>query len=168
MSVDITTVPYHKLIKAPVNPAEVCGVLGTKINIWAKYKPVRYGQIDTVTIQWDATNQRWKSQQELPIGTIPWWEADGSCGLSITGCVNDNTTNNIKTMCQNWKTNGWRYFWNHLAPRGGSVTPNEPYRLTDFAGYVHFDSTMISLGRNGILVAISSICLTGITTQLHK
>lgn len=107
-------------ITAPVNMrADVRTVLGesvntlsglctsTKINPWAKYKPVKY-----------ASNAPDRSSS----GT--WWRAnDGLCGFTIPlyATASDATTNAVNDA------------WNYAPPTGGTY----PYRLYDFADYVH-------------------------------
>ena len=78
----------NSIISAPVQmPSDLAGILGISgtsladacrssvINKWAKYKPVRYPNVDTLA-GWDSNNNRWGS------GAI-WWKAtDGLCGFS--------------------------------------------------------------------------------------
>lgn len=78
-----------------------------KINMWAKYKPVRYNFTTGRPSNW------WKGQ-------------DGNCGISYPSFNNYAGVRNI------WddNLNGWVY----LKPTGGS---SSPYRLGDFIGYSH-------------------------------
>lgn len=82
-----------------------------KINMWAKYKPVRY----------NFTNNR----------PTEWWKAaNGSCGLQINYYSVANSTN-IQALIDRIK-NGETGF-SYLPPRGDAYS--EPFRLGDFAGY---------------------------------
>lgn len=120
-------------ITAPVSIYDVqqalgnsSGDLGTlcqasSINMWAKYKPVRLNVIDTVTGQWDATNNTWLS-------TATWWKGLANNFAGLTPCE-------VGTIAQivshyDGDMNGWSYD----KPGGGA---NQPFRLTDFAGYNH-------------------------------
>ena len=124
-------------ITAPVSIYDVrqcfglaSGDLGTlistaAINMWSKYKPVRLALRDTYT-QWDGTNQRW-------LDSATWWRgADGLCGLSpySSSDIQDVMGETAGDM------NGWQY----MRPGG---TANQPYRLTDFAGYNHAATPML-------------------------
>lgn len=154
MSRNTDLVPNRTVIVAPVSVHDVAKTIHrssldvgtlctakTYINMWAKYKPVRYQYLDTVTGQWNATAKRWKTASEMSAEERTkgsWWLAGGGCGIKtypVTGA-----SANIKNMCATWLASGWRAFWEYQTPRGSSVTPNEPYRLTDFANYVHSDA----------------------------
>ena len=125
------------LISAPVSVFDVKSVLGTNtldvgslctkvtlINKFAKYKPVRLQNvIDTTVINGVAqlnNDKTWKS-------TTNWWRGDdGKCGIDVN--VYDTEYK---------LTQGFESEWGYLVPRGGSVTPIEPYRLIDFNQYNH-------------------------------
>lgn len=90
--------------KLVTNLSALCG--SSKINKWAKYKPVRY----------NFTANR----------PTYWWKAvDGMCGLSIA-TYQVSQMSSVMTAIENGVT------WEYLPPRGGTA---EPYRLNDFAGY---------------------------------
>lgn len=137
MAIDTTTIGYHKLIKPAVGMAanvgdieqtlgEVSGDLGTlcqstHINRWAKYKPVVRANKLNFQDQMN-TNGTWKD-------TANWWRGDDlKCGINIV------PQTNLLTMCRNWMTYGWEYFWQYNPPTGTSAAP---FRQTDFNYYLH-------------------------------
>lgn len=93
-------------------PSMDLGTLCTcnNVNMWAKYKPVRYNFTTSRPSNW------WKGQ-------------NGDCGMTINYYSVANSTN-IQTLINKIKANESCFTYNK--PRGG-VT--EPYRLGDFAGY---------------------------------
>ena len=117
------------LITYPVNTYDVSSVtvrgsndVGTLcgdnnlIKIWARFKPVRYQSIDT-TGQLNS-DKSWKDSST-------WWKGtQQNCGLvpKLLQSASEAVTYSTGGL------NGWVY----QAPRGSSVTPNEPYRLIDF------------------------------------
>lgn len=120
-----------------VSPADIAAVLGipghdwetncksTAINKWAKYKPVRYPNIDTIA-GWDRTNNRWGS------GAI-WWKAnDGLCGFSTDVASEFGDPTNSSSFA--YKLIHGQLGWTYNHPNGGS---SAPYRSTDFACYYH-------------------------------
>ena len=134
-------------ITAPVTLGDVNSVLGdrhtdvaaackdTKVNKWAKYKPLKLSVIDTITGQWDATNNTW-------LTTATWWKGQArsgayrpqyTCGLVINCYDNDRAS--FKDAVDNGN-GGWT--WD--APTGGAASP---YRLHDFAGYEHRASPLL-------------------------
>lgn len=129
--------PAKTLITAPVGVYDVQQVLATSendvgrlcvnsaINMWAKYKPVRYSSIDSVTGQWDSINKTW-------LASATWWRAGGTCGFNIetfSSLGNPDTPNTFLYKLKNGQL-GWTY----LRPRGGN---SEAFRLQDFASYYH-------------------------------
>ena len=157
------SVANHTLIKDPENPYEVIRVIGgnkadvgyvctrdTLINRWAKYKPVRLNGVIDTTSQLKANNT-WKSSSELSSVT-PWWKGTQSSSVSYRSGTN-SASGVVTSICaglsikqyfgglnyltDDWDTYGWEYFWQYLVPRGGTVTPTEPYRLIDFNYYLH-------------------------------
>lgn len=126
------------LITYPVNTYDVASVtrkgsndVGTlcgnnaMINKWAKYKPVRQSDCDT-TPQLNS-DKTWNDNYTVGGVKKPWWKAnDGKCGFVL----NPATTGT--TLVTDWSTN-----WVYQPPRGGTVTPNEWYRLIDFNHYLH-------------------------------
>lgn len=146
------------IITAPVQMqsdlASVLGIPGTDlaesckssaINKWAKYKPVRYANINTIA-GWDAQNNRWGS------GAI-WWKAnDGLCGFSTE--VGSEFGDPTQSYSWSYKLIHGQLGWTYNRPNGGS---SAPYRLTDFACYYHdaiapygeIGSTNIYIDQNG-------------------
>lgn len=129
----------HK-ITPPVSISDVQSALNTNlnslgdlctaqgINVWAKYKPVRFGAIDTTkdpstSVAWLDSNKLWNSNAY-------WWRNPSGvygatlycCGFSIPGL--SGVTSSIATDLGQWE---------YLRPRGGSY--NEPYRQLDFNQY---------------------------------
>lgn len=95
--------------KLVTNVSKLCS--SNKINMWAKYKPVRY----------NFTSNR----------PTDWWKAEnGSCGLQINYYSVANSAN-IQALIDRIK-NGETGF-SYLPPRGQAYS--EPFRLGDFAGY---------------------------------
>lgn len=123
-------------ISAPVTmPADLSAVLGiagtsleancksSAINPWAKYKPVPYNQIDTITGQWDVTNNKWLS-------TARWWRdriKDGVDSGAYCGFI-------IPTTDTGSLSGGDPSSWTRVYPNGGAT---QPFRLQDFACYKH-------------------------------
>lgn len=124
------------IITAPVSIYDIQRALGASspdlgtlckhanINMWAKYKPVRYPHVDSVTGQWDFTNNKWLS-------TAVWWKGAGTTDV---GGITPFTTSVRATMLAQYlnsdRMNGWVY----NKPSGGVY---QPYRETDFACYNH-------------------------------
>lgn len=92
------------------------------INMWAKYKPVAKNLIDTVTGQWDATNNKWLS-------SATWWKGNGNTDIGGITPKQFTTFSQLLSFYDG-NLNGWTY----TRPAGGASTP---YRLQDFAGYNH-------------------------------
>ena len=125
------------LITYPVNTYDASSVTGkgsndvgtlcgnnTLVNKWAKYKPVRYSEKDT-TPQLNS-DKTWNDNYTVGGVKKPWWRADdGKCGFVLTTATTGSTL-----------VSGWNNNWVYLQPRGGSVTPNEWYRLIDFNRYL--------------------------------
>ena len=121
-------------ITAPVSFTDVQNCLGvsntdldklckaTTINMWAKYKPVAKNLIDTVTGQWDATNNKWLS-------SATWWKGNGNTDIGGITPKQFTTFSQLLSFYDGGM-NGWTY----TRPAGGASTP---YRLQDFAGYNH-------------------------------
>lgn len=127
----------HKLIVPPVSFADVNSVFGTSytklsqlcqasnIRRWAKYKPVSYAQIDTVTGHVDSNN-KWLTSGS---GAATWYKAtDGRCGMTIKKYTS------IKTLCEDVIGDGWEKAWAYTSPSG---TTSAPFRLSDFNYYCH-------------------------------
>lgn len=102
-----------------------------RINMFAKYKPVRYSHENTAD-QLDMSgstpaNWTWKSDSD-------WWKSDNvvspessakSCGINIPRFTSGD---DLAAAYADGET----YKWGYLYPRGGS---SEPFRLFDFGGY---------------------------------
>ena len=113
-------------------------VARTDINVWAKYKPVRYGYLDTTKNPSDASqawlnaNGSWKTN-----AYVIWWrnpkniygEEINTCGFSIPGM--SGVTQYIADALG---------AWTYLRPRGvgtdGGVQYYEPFRILDFNQYL--------------------------------
>lgn len=82
-----------------------------KINMWSRYKPVR-----------------WNNKPNITASNAQWWKGeDGRCGIKLpTGIA---TYKNIPANMTEDKMNGWQY----LAPTGGS----QFYSLDFFENYKH-------------------------------
>ena len=111
----------------------------TKINKWSKYKPVKLSDKNTVTGQWDFSNNCWLS-------TASWWRGSQTielsyaeeCGYRIP-CI---------TPSSEYRSQAY-YTIDDTAIPGGYTAPNNVpnglwqyqartiYRLSDFAGYSH-------------------------------
>ena len=111
--------------------ADICTANG--INVWAKYKPTRYGAIDTTrdpdnpSIAWLDANELWIVSSSV---NVKWWRNPQGvygatlycCGFKIPGL--NGVNENIATQLGQWE---------YQPPRGGAY--NEPYRLIDFNQY---------------------------------
>ena len=126
------------VINAPVTIANVASVVrsgGTdlgdiinngNINKWAKYKPVVRPAIDTVTGQWDYSNNCW-------LTSANWWKGgDGHCGLTFTAFTEIGTLSNTNSFL--YKLVHLLLPWTYTKPYGGN---SAPFRLQDFAQYFH-------------------------------
>lgn len=108
---------------------QTSGDLGTcitygSINKWSKYKPIVRAATDTVTGQWDYTNDRW-----LP--SANWWKgSDGHCGLTFSVFSELGTLSNSNSFL--YKLYNLQLPWTYTKPSGGA---SSPYRHTDFALY---------------------------------
>lgn len=88
----------------------------------SKYKPVRLYGNDTITGQFDRTNNKWLS-------SATWWRgSDGKCGLDIVTFTSAGSMSNHNSFLYQLK-NG-ELSWHYLRPQG---TINQPFRLQDFA-----------------------------------
>jgi hypothetical protein len=100
-----------------------------KINMWSKYKPVRYP--DALAHSKDYSYEPFPSISGwTDVGSVKdnWWRAvDGSCGIEIKSYskMGSNTSGMIKDMMDGIS-------WSYNPPSG---TSSEPYRLSDFDGY---------------------------------
>ena len=135
-------------ITAPVSVYDVQQVtensstdLGTlckvpNIKMWAKYKPVIFGNPNTLA----ALNNQTKTWNPNASVANQWWKAtDGDYGLTYSAAmvsVSAGTTTAMKNalsslaLLVNGNANGWGY----AKPAGGLASP---YRLTDFLEYNH-------------------------------
>lgn len=132
-------------VTAPVSIADIQQVLGVnsgdlgtlcrsdKINMWAKFKPVP-NTMPTYMEQWDASNSRWKTEDELG-NTTPWWKGrNGNYGLSFANAIvsvslgSHNTAAAFEDLALkiDGNANGWAM---------ESLGSADWARMTDFAGY---------------------------------
>ena len=124
------------IVNAPVTVYDIrnavshsSGDIGTligngSINKWAKYKPVRNASINTVSGQWDYSNNKWLS-------SATWWKGSGNCGLSIQAFTEfGNSLTTPGTFM--YKLINGQLGWDYQRPGGGS---QQPYRYADFAQY---------------------------------
>ena len=108
------------------------------INVWAKYKPVRFSYLDTThnpsdpTETWLNSNKSWKTD-----AYVIWWrnpqnvygETIYTCGFAIPASagISENIADNLGA-------------WQYLRPRGegseGGVSYYEPKRFLDFNQYL--------------------------------
>lgn len=123
MSINKNLITGHDVIVPPVNTSDVSIVtrrgsndVGTlcgnnpMINMWAKYKPVRWGGtqrseynnapfgFDTISGQWDASASRWKTSQEMTVQERykgVWWKG----GTQTNGVASQTiSANSSKTL----------------------------------------------------------------------
>lgn len=97
------------------------------INVWAKYKPVRFNQINTTKNMND--NTAWLNNDKTWNSYAQWWRylildqynSNYHCGFTIPSSeINENIATNLGA-------------WEYLRPRGRSY--NEPRRFLDFNQY---------------------------------
>lgn len=99
------------LSESTYNLGRLC--TSSKINKWAKYKPV----------VWEAI-----SRDNLP-KQYPWHVGnDGLCGFSNIIPLD------ITQLINEYNKDGGKSIWAYIKPKGGS---SEPFRLLDFNGYYH-------------------------------
>ena len=156
----------HTIIYDPVGVGEVCSVLGTNhadvgwvctratlINKWAKYKPVKNTE-NNYQSQLKANNT-WKSQSELPSGTVAWWKAyNEKFGLVV------NTYNNGSDMVSGWDSN-WAY--DAITINSSNVTSHW-CRITDFNYYDKDANPFVSVTAPHIYYTNSA---GGLTVQFY-
>ena len=97
-------------------------ITNANINKWAKYKPVRWPNVDTDD-GWDYTHNTWGS------GAL-WWKADGLCGMSTTVATEFGDPTNSSSFA--YKLINGLLGWTYQRPTGGG---QQPYRFIDFAEY---------------------------------
>ncbi len=124
------------IVSAPVSVYDIrsavshsSGDLGTlimngSINKWAKYKPVRYPVIDTVSGQWDYNNNRW-------LTSATWWKAGGNCGFLIEQFTEFGASMTTPGTFM-YKLMNQQLGWTYQRPQGGA---QQPFRFQDFAQY---------------------------------
>lgn len=100
-------------------------IANASINKWAKYKPVRLQSIDTVTGQWNASQNVW-------LAAATWWKADGKCGMTFDTFTSIGQLSNTTSFI--YKLVNGLLPWTYQKPTGGAT---QPFRATDFAGYIH-------------------------------
>ena len=88
----------------------------SSVNKFARYKPIRFNKVGVLTEAERASVSYGVTMDENDIVT------SSHSPREAPGTLQDVAEN---------------YDWTYLAPRGGSVTPNEHFRLHDFNGYDH-------------------------------
>ena len=145
---------YNGKITAPVSIYDIQQVLGesssddgtlcrsNNVNMWAKYKPVRWPEPDTNP----ALNQARTGWNPSAPDAYAWWKSiDGNYGLNYSGGAVDLpfSVSGMKTALENLannKINGGLNGWIYQKPSGSQVIigdPVEPYRFFDFLQYNH-------------------------------
>ena len=132
----IRIMPYaDQVISAPVGIYDIqqCfGIANTdignlianaNINKWAKYKPIRHPSVDTVTGQWDFTNDVW-------LAAATWWKANGMCGMTTEVATEFGDPTNSTSFA--YKLINGLLGWSYVRPVVGY-----PFRFADFAQYYH-------------------------------
>ena len=125
---------------------------GPNIKMWAKYKPVIFGSLDTLA----ALNSQIKQWNPNASAANQWWKAtNGDYGLTYSTAmvsVSAATTTAMKNalsslaLLVNGNANGWGY----AKPAGGLASP---YRLTDFLEYNHNVSNPVAGSATSDVVA---------------
>jgi len=135
------------IVSAPVSIHDVQQALGVSttdlgtlctsamINMWAKFKPVRWTSPDTLSVL--NNDKTWN----VNASTGKWWLSRyNNYGLDYSKVLVGNITSGMRTALETLATritgdvNGWGY----QAPRGHTTTyGDEYYRLTDFNQYNH-------------------------------
>lgn len=122
-------------------------IANAAINKWAKYKPVVNTAKDTVSGQWDATNQTWSNSALWFVGNngnSDIYRFGMRFPMTYSGGVYNNTGTISITTGSSYTTRrataGFFYDlandslrWTQQKPTGGD---SAPFRLQDFAGYV--------------------------------
>lgn len=113
---DINKVEYSNLLTS-------VGGLCThpNINIWAKYKPVRYAGV----VKKDTFNAQGK--WEKGEGSNGWWMGDGQGIMNIPKLNGESDATLIDSIASASE-------WTYNKPTGGETSP---FRLSDFIGYKH-------------------------------
>lgn len=91
------------------------------VNIWAKYKPVRYAGVvkkDTFNAQ-----GKWEKSED----SNGWWMGDGQGIMNIPKLNDESDTTLIDSIASASE-------WTYNKPTGGETSP---FRLSDFIGYKH-------------------------------
>jgi len=104
---DVRTV----LLEASTDLGTLC--TSSLINKWSKVKPVRHSSLSALA--------------NTQFATLNYGFATGASPAELVG--------ETPADALNLMLNGTAY--SYLVPRGGAVSPVEPYRLTDFNGYNH-------------------------------
>ena len=136
------------IITAPVSIYDVQRAIGKSspdlgtlvtddvVNMWSKFKPVRWNNINTIgALNNDKTwNQNAAAAQQ-------WWKTGGNYGIYIP-FVNFTTNYRsvriaLESIANSGNIDGGLNGWEYLKPRGNYANPAEPYRLLDFLQYYH-------------------------------
>ena len=127
----------------PTDIAAILGIAGTDletlctssaINKWAKYKPVRYADMDVI-------NDSQRTQANWGIDDIPSWTRLDYMAAFMFSSSRGSLSSTYWPQCDRDKGYLSSSYFNYLKPNGGS---SAPYRLSDFAkgadntlGYYH-------------------------------
>ena len=147
----------------PTDIAAILGIAGTDlatlctssaINKWAKYKPVRYADMDVI-------NDSQRTSANWGIDDIPSWTRLDYMAAFMFSSSRGSLSSTYWPQCDRNKGYLSSSYFNYLKPNGGS---SAPYRLSDFAkgadnilGYYHeaeapFDELVVDtvyIGSNG-------------------
>lgn len=102
------------------------------INIWAKYKPVRFNQLDTTKhpttgVSWLNADKTWNSNAQWNrYRRVDYSESSYRYGFLIP--LERGISQNIESELQSWQ---------YLRPRGEGSDYFEPFRKLDFNQYYH-------------------------------
>lgn len=100
-------------------------ITAADINPWAKYKPIRRASI-AFTYEFDKQANTW-------LASATWWKGtDGKCGFDISVFTDLGVPTNDNTFLGKLKQGLLE--WVYRKPSGGAL---QPFRLTDFASYLH-------------------------------
>jgi len=138
--------PTTKEVTAPISIYDIQRVIGVgdnsignlctnaRVNMWAKYKPVRWPSMDTLS----ALASGGTTWDPNAAAAVAWWKANnGAYGLSFPSVTLQTTVSGMQSALNTLATyidgtmNGWEY----LKPRGYNYS--EHYRFADFIGYNH-------------------------------
>lgn len=165
------------MITAPVNQYDVQLALGisspdwsdlcssTRVNKWAKYKPIKWAKKETLTAQNLIDGN-------YGIKDIPTWTRLSYASTFLFSDARGSLNDTYWPECDREKGALSLEYWTHNRPDGGSAGA---YRITDFANYFHnaeepigpMTATSIVIGPTGTLrVSFSIGALSDYTLKL--